>query len=171
MKIRFCEWGSWRAAKSAVLASDWKSEEVGCPNRRYDPTWAEQQCKVLSHQWGSRVAEAQPDRQHAAGRPAEAEAVAGGADPVWEVPRCQLAGPGRTCASSSPLSSFDANTNAGGCSVEQHGLISLPLQRCSVSFYFTVGSDLPNPLETCSSSRLEYRPGCYTLQKLGHTHR
>lgn len=122
----------------------------------------------------SRVAEAQADPQHAAGRPAEAEAVAGGADPVWEVPRCQLAGPGRTrrlLLAATALPSFDTNTNAGECSVEQHGIISLPLRRCSISFYFTVGWDLPNPLETCSSSRLEYRPGCYTLQKLGHTHR
>lgn len=36
-----------------------------------------------------------PELQHATTRPAEAEAVAGGADSVWEVSRSQLAGPGR----------------------------------------------------------------------------
>lgn len=52
--------------------------------------------------------------QHAASRPAEAETMAGGADPVWEVPRGQLAGPGR------PHASYSVGLqSAGRCSAKR----------------------------------------------------
>lgn len=47
-------------------------------------------------------------------------------------------------------------------SVYKKRQISLPPQLCSIS-YFAVGPNLSNSLETRSSSRLEYRPRCYTL--------
>lgn len=49
--------------------------------------------------------------------------------------------------------------------------VKQPLQCHFVGFHSIVGADLPDPLETRGSSRLEYRPRCYSLQKLGHSHR
>lgn len=144
-----------------------------------EPHW-----EVCVISWGSReaggVSALKLRPQHAATRPAEAEAVAGGADPVWEVPGCQLAGPGRTPPLPPPPSNHHSlHTDSPACTkfcctlnaLSSTLSVKLPLQCHFIGFSSIVGADLPDPLETCGSSRLEYWPRCYSLQKLGHSHR
>lgn len=104
--------------------------------------------------------------QHATTWPAEAKAMAGGADSIREVSRSQLAGPGRLLI---PYMHMHTHQNNESWNI----LVAyLHLLSCFFFlFFFTVSTNLPNPLETCCSSWLEYWPRCYTLQELGHAHR
>lgn len=95
-------------------------------------------------------------KQHAAVWSAEAEAVAGGADSVWQVPGSQLAGPGKTCATSRTrvaskltrscvFSQHKSSKSHGNTQLGTAGVLT-KMQRCSGAGPCTLVGTLFSPI-------------------------